>query len=213
MKTFKRLWAVISFLFTALFMAQVIFMFGGCAPRKVVQAEKAEAPEEAVAKQEEVKPQEPEKVIQPKAEVITEKPVTETPAVTEKVAKKEEPELLLTPPTVTEKIEFPDVHFDFDKYDIRDDAKPVLEKLAQWLKNNPKARVLIEGHCDERGTNQYNLALGERRASATKNYLMALGISSSRIDTVTYGEERPLCREQTEECWQLNRRAHFVIHE
>ncbi len=206
MKTFKRLLAVISFLFTALFMAQVTFMLGGCTPRKVVQAEKAEAPQEAVAKQEEIKPQESDKVIQPKAEVITEKPVTETPAVTEKVTKKEEP-------AVTEKIEFSDIHFDFDKYDIRDDAKPVLEKLAQWLKNNPKARVLIEGHCDERGTNQYNLALGERRASATKNYLMALGISSSRIDTVTYGEERPLCREQTEECWQLNRRAHFVIHE
>jgi len=206
MKTFKILGAVIFFLFTALLMAQIAVMLGGCAPRKVVQAEKAEAPQEAVAKQEEVKPQEPEKVIQPKAEVIIEKPVTETPAVTEKVAKKEEP-------AVTEKIEFSDIHFDFDKYDIRDDAKPVLERLAQWLKNNPKARVLIEGHCDERGTNQYNLALGERRASATKNYLMALGISSSRIDTVTYGEERPLCREQTEECWQLNRRAHFVIHE
>ena len=206
MKTFKRVWAMIIFLFTALLMAQITVILGGCAPRKVVQTEKAEAPQEAVAKKEEVKPQEPEKVIQPKAEVITEKPVTERPAVTERVAKKEEP-------AVTEKIEFSDIHFDFDKYDIRDDAKPVLERLAQWLKNNPKARILIEGHCDERGTNQYNLALGERRASATKNYLMALGISSSRIDTVTYGEERPLCREQTEECWQLNRRAHFVIHE
>lgn len=111
------------------------------------------------------------------------------------------------------KIEFSDIYFDFDKYDIRQDAKPVLEKLATWLKENPEKKVLIEGHCDERGTNQYNLALGERRATSAKNYLMALGISSSRIDIVTYGEERPLCREQSEECWQLNRRAHFVVHE
>ncbi len=187
-----------------LFVLLALFVIGGCAPRKAVQqeAQKPEAPE-VTQKTEEVKPG-AEKITPPAPEVITEKPVTETPAV----AKKEtevKPEV--------EKIEFSDIHFDFDKYDIRPDAKPALERLASWLKENPKARVLIEGHCDERGTNQYNLALGERRAAATKNYLMAQGISSSRIDTVTYGEERPLCREQTEGCWQLNRRAHFVVHE
>lgn len=187
-----------------LFVFLIFFVMGGCAPRKVVQqeAQKPETPE-VTQKTEEVKP-EAEKITPPAPEVITEKPVTETPVV----AKKEtgvKPEV--------KKIEFPDIHFDFDKYDIRPDAKPVLDQLASWLRENQKARVLIEGHCDERGTNQYNLALGERRANAAKNYLVALGISSSRIDTVTYGEERPLCREQTEECWQLNRRAHFVVHE
>ncbi len=186
-----------------LFVFLALFIIGGCTPRKVVQqeAQKPEAPQ--VQKTEEGKP-EAEKITPPAPEMLTEKPVIETPVVAKKEAEIK-PEV--------KKIEFSDIHFDFDKYDIRDDAKPVLERLASWLKENPKARVLIEGHCDERGTNQYNLALGERRASATKNYLMALGISSSRIDTVTYGEERPLCREQTEECWQLNRRAHFVLHE
>lgn len=189
---------------TLLFILLAFFIIGGCAPRKVVQqeAQKPETPE-VTQKTEEVKP-EAEKITPPAPEIITEKPVTETPVVAKKEAEVK-PDLM--------KIEFPDIHFDFDKYDIREDARPVLERLASWLKENPKARVLIEGHCDERGTNQYNLALGERRAAATKNYLMAQGISSSRIDTVTYGEERPLCREQTEGCWQLNRRAHFVIHE
>ncbi len=193
---------------TLLFVFLALFIIGGCAPRKVVheQAQKHEATArapEVTQKTEEVKPG-AEKITPPAPETITEKPVTETAEMAKKEAELK-PEV--------KKMEFSDIHFDFDKYDIRDDAKPVLEKLASWLKENPKARVLIEGHCDERGTNQYNLALGERRASSTKNYLMALGISGSRIDTVTYGEERPLCREQTEECWQLNRRAHFVVHE
>ncbi len=176
-----------------------------CAPRKVVQEEKAPAitqeqrlPEQKVAQPEKVTPERPE--------VISEKPVTVTERPLE-VAK-------ISPEAAKPKrVEFPDIYFDFDKYEIRDDAKPILNDLARWLKNNPKAGLIIEGHCDERGTNQYNLALGERRASAVKNYLMILGISSSRIETVSYGEERPLCTEQTEECWQLNRRAHFVIYE
>ncbi|MCX7792946.1 MAG: peptidoglycan-associated lipoprotein Pal [Thermodesulfovibrionales bacterium] len=176
------------------------FVMSSCAPRKVVQKEAETAPQ--VERKPEAAQPEAEKIKAPGPEVITEKPVTEEV----QVAKKEEK-------AIAKKTEFPDIYFDFDKYDIRPDAKPVLEKLASWLKSNPKAKVLIEGHCDERGTNQYNLALGERRANAAKNYLMALGISSSRIETVTYGEERPLCREQTEECWQLNRRAHFVIYE
>lgn len=185
----------------------LLFLFAGCAPRKVVQPEAGQK-ETIQEKAPETKISEPEAITPPSGEVVTEKPVSEGPAVTspqvmERVAKTEK----------TEKIEFSDIHFDFDKYFIRDDAKPALEKLALWLKNNPKAQMLIEGHCDERGTNQYNLALGERRALAAKEYLISLGISSSRIDIVTYGEERPLCREHNEECWQLNRRAHFVIHE
>ncbi len=106
---------------------------------------------------------------------------------------------------------FSDIYFDFDKYDIRPDAKPVLEEVSSWILKNPSAKLLIEGHCDERGTNEYNLALGDRRAKATRDYLTALGVASKRIEMISYGEEKPLCTEQTEECWAKNRRAHFII--
>lgn len=106
-----------------------------------------------------------------------------------------------------------DVLFDFDRYDIRPDARPVLESLASWMKTNGGTRVTIEGHCDERGTNEYNLALGEKRAKAARDYLMSLGISLRRMNFITYGEERPVCTESDEECWQLNRRAHFIVAE
>lgn len=106
-----------------------------------------------------------------------------------------------------------DALFDFDKYDIRPDARPVLESIAAWMNKNRKSNVTIEGHCDERGTNEYNLALGEKRAKAARDYLVSLGISSSRMNFITYGEERPFCREKNENCWQLNRRAHFIVAE
>lgn len=106
---------------------------------------------------------------------------------------------------------FQDALFDYDKYDIKDVYKPVLKSLSSWLIKNPGARLSIEGHCDERGTNEYNLALGDRRSKAAKDYLISLGIPSARIDTISYGEEKPLCSEQTEECWAKNRRAHFVV--
>ncbi|RMG56726.1 MAG: peptidoglycan-associated lipoprotein Pal [Deltaproteobacteria bacterium] len=110
-----------------------------------------------------------------------------------------------------EEITFEDIHFDFDKYFIRDDAKPILEKLGKYLLENPSVKVLIEGHCDERGTNEYNMALGEKRAQAAKNYLVGLGVSPDRIDTISYGEERPLDPRHNEEAWAKNRRAHFNI--
>jgi peptidoglycan-associated lipoprotein len=106
-----------------------------------------------------------------------------------------------------------DVLFDYDRYDIKPDARPVLESLASWMKTSGGAKVTIEGHCDERGTNEYNLALGEKRAKAARDYLISLGISSVRINFITYGEERPVCTERDEDCWQLNRRAHFVVAE
>lgn len=186
------------------FAIATLFISEGCAPRKVVQeTKKPEVTQTEARRAEEVKP-ETEKLTIPEPEIIKEKPVTEAVAKKEAIEKLESPQIPFT---------LPDIYFDFDRYAIRDDAKPVLEKLATWLKANPSKRVLVEGHCDERGTNQYNLALGERRATSAKNYLLTLGISGTRIDTVTYGEERPVCREQTEECWQLNRRSHFVIHE
>jgi peptidoglycan-associated lipoprotein len=104
-----------------------------------------------------------------------------------------------------------DIHFDFDKYDIRPGDAKTLDGNAGWLKSNPNHLVLIEGHCDERGTNEYNLALGERRAKSTMNYLVSQGVQASRITIISYGEERPLCTQHTEECWAQNRRAHFLV--
>jgi len=104
-----------------------------------------------------------------------------------------------------------DVNFDFDHYDLRADAKAILKGHAAWLKANPQGRVEVEGHCDERGTSEYNIALGAKRAESAKRYLIDLGISPSTLSTISYGEELPLCREQNETCWAKNRRAHFVV--
>ena len=104
-----------------------------------------------------------------------------------------------------------DISFDFDKYDIRPADAKTLDTNATWLKSNPNHLVLIEGHCDERGTNEYNLALGERRAKSTMNYLVSQGVQASRITIISYGEERPACSQKSEECWAKNRRAHFLV--
>lgn len=106
-----------------------------------------------------------------------------------------------------------DIHFDFDKYDIKGKDRETLKLLAEWLLKNKDTKILIEGHCDERGSNDYNLALGERRAHSAKLYLVTLGVSESRINIVSYGEEKPLCAESSEDCWWKNRRAHFVIQD
>ena len=103
------------------------------------------------------------------------------------------------------------IYFDFDRFNIRDDMKPVMEDNALFLLNYPEFRIEIQGNCDERGTNEYNLALGERRAKAAKAYLVNLGINPDRIDTVSFGEERPLAPEHNEEAWAKNRRDDFVI--
>ena len=104
-----------------------------------------------------------------------------------------------------------DVFFDFDKYDIRSGDAKILDANSVWLKANPNHLVLIEGHCDERGTKEYNLALGERRAKSTMNYLVSQGVQASRITIISYGEERPQCTEKNEPCWSKNRRAHFLV--
>jgi peptidoglycan-associated lipoprotein len=103
-----------------------------------------------------------------------------------------------------------DAYFDFNKSDIRGDARANLTKTAEFLRSYSQVRVTIEGHCDERGSTEYNIGLGERRAQAAKNYLISLGISADRMDTVSWGKERPFCTEHDEACWQQNRRAHFV---
>lgn len=121
------------------------------------------------------------------------------------------------PPVVTERLEdaftrnVRDVYFDYDKSDIREDQKSTLTDAASFLKSNSGIKFSIEGHCDERGSEEYNLGLGDRRANAVKNYLMSLGIDASRMNPISYGKERPQCREATEECYQKNRRGHFVM--
>jgi peptidoglycan-associated lipoprotein len=104
-----------------------------------------------------------------------------------------------------------DVFFDLDQSSIRADARPVLQKNADWMKRWTSTRITIEGHCDERGTAEYNLALGERRANAVKEYLVSLGVPADRIATVSKGKESPFCTESNESCWQQNRRGHFII--
>ncbi len=104
-----------------------------------------------------------------------------------------------------------DVHFDFDKYDVRPADAAVLKDNAALLKKYHKVKIQIEGHCDERGTVEYNLALGERRANSTRNYLLSLGVSPERISTISYGKERPLDPAHSETAWTKNRRAHTII--
>src|SRR5215468_2430194 len=105
------------------------------------------------------------------------------------------------------------IHFAFDKSDIRPADAKILDASAKWLTANPNQLLLIEGHTDERGTDAYNLALGDRRAKAAMNYLVAQGVQGDRITLVSFGEERPLCREQNEACWAQNRRAMFLVKE
>lgn len=106
-----------------------------------------------------------------------------------------------------------DIYFDFDRYLIRDDARATLNNNAGALRGKAFKKVVIEGHCDERGTTDYNLALGERRAESTRRHLAALGVDPSMISTVSYGKEKPFCTEHNEDCWQQNRRAHFLVTE
>ena len=104
-----------------------------------------------------------------------------------------------------------DIYFDFDKSNLLMLAQDVLRRKAEWLWSNPEISVIIEGHCDERGTNEYNLALGDRRAESARSFLVDLGIASSRLTTISYGEERPVDPGHNEEAWAKNRRAHFTI--
>jgi len=119
---------------------------------------------------------------------------------------------------ISRQLQMYDIFFDFDKYDIRPDQLPRAEKLAELLKQNPTWRILIEGHCDERGTSEYNMGLGWRRANTLRDFLIDRGIEASRLQTISYGKERPFALgcsqkptvQEREECWQLNRRAHLV---
>lgn len=153
-----------------------------------------------------------------KAEVTTAPEQKEAPAPQEEA----KPEVAPAPAPAKEEVkeqaaaavEGPQpVYFDFDKSFIRDDAKPVMKANAEWLKAHPKAKIRIEGNCDERGTKEYNQALGQHRASSAKKYLADMGIAASRISLISYGKEKPICTESSETCWQKNRRDDFVVSE
>lgn len=123
--------------------------------------------------------------------------------------REETPPPAVLPPTVS----LEDVYFDFDRFNIRTDARNALSHNAKELSDAPGVRILIEGHCDERGTRAYNMALGDKRARAAKDFLVRYGIDAARIDIVSYGEDRPFARGSNESAWQLNRRAHFVTRD
>ena len=109
------------------------------------------------------------------------------------------------------KVSLKDIFFEFDKYDLDSDSRRILRGNAEFLKRNQDLHVEIQGHSDERGTNNYNIALGDRRAHSTKKYLVSQGVDSSRVHVIAYGEEKPFCFESNETCWQQNRRAHFML--
>ncbi len=142
---------------------------------------------------------------------VKEKPVAPPP---QEEVTKEQPPVVMEQPIVKEtgpSGALADIYFDFDRSDIRPDAKQDLEENTRWFKVNSRGRVKIEGHCDERGTTEYNLALGQRRAEAAKRFLVALGVDASRVSTISYGEERPVCTDHQEGCWSKNRRDHFAV--
>ena len=175
----------------------------GCARRPALTAVSAPAPTGAAAQ---IAPP-PQPAALPQTTVVVPPPVVALapPAPAPQPAERPAPKEFAAVPQMA------DIHFDFDKYNIRPGDARVLDANAQWLKDHADHLVLIEGHCDERGTNEYNQVLGERRAMATLNYLVSRGVQANRITTISYGEERPLCTEHNEGCWSKNRRAHFLV--
>ncbi len=105
----------------------------------------------------------------------------------------------------------PDVYFSYDSFELSEEARYTLQANADWLQNNPEAKIEIEGHCDERGTTEYNLALGTKRARAAQDYLITLGVPAERLSVISYGEELPQCTDANESCWQRNRRGRFSV--
>lgn len=186
-----------------------IFLLSSCAKKQVITEEKAvEAPAPEVAKVEEEKPAVPaakeEKMEEAKIERLKEleEAKKKEAAIDEEKAWMERR---------AAKFEAEAIYFDFDKSFIRLEYRPVLQEKAAFLKDYPDMRARIEGNCDERGTNEYNLALGERRGSSAKNFLISLGIAADRIETISYGEERPRGLGHDEESWSQNRRDDFVL--
>lgn len=156
----------------------------------------------------ETPPPPPQVKEQPKVEKVEEPPVVTEPELTE-----EEIFMAKSLAELNQEVPLEMIHFDFDKYFIRENAKPVLEKNAGWLKKWTSIKVLIEGHCDERGTEEYNLSLGEKRAKSTYDYLLSLGLSPDRLKIISYGKSQPIDPGHNEVSWQKNRRAQFTLIE
>jgi len=159
----------------------------------------------AVVKEEAAVTQEQKAEPKAAAEAEVKKPKT-APAEKEVTVKKEAAAAAEKAP-----YEFADIYFDFDKYNLKPEAREILKKHGDWLAKNGDFSVVVEGNCDERGTAEYNLALGERRAQEAKKYLVGVGVADKRVSTVSYGKERPLDPGHTEEAWAKNRRDHFVV--
>ena len=168
-------------------MLSVIVVLNGCA-KKVIKEEKVIGQEEEIAKAEEA------------LQVQRER---DEAAINEEVTKREA--------RLRREFENDNIHFDFDRFSLTDKAKEILAKNASWLLDNPIVKIEIEGHCDQRGTNEYNMALGERRANSVMKYLIFSGVKAERISTISYGEERPIDLRNNEAAWTKNRRAHFRV--
>jgi len=177
------------------------FILAGCSPRKVVQPTPSDQQQQQQQPTVTTKESETKTTDIKPSERITEKQLA-------KIEIKEED---LSDRYKEMKDLFEDIYFDYDEYEIRAAAKAVLEKISTWMLTNRASKISIEGHCDERGTNEYNLALGDRRAKAARDVLIALGVPSGRIEMISYGEEKPVCSEKTDACYAKNRRGHFVF--
>jgi len=166
----------------------LVFFISGCAKKGVEQVEEIAPPETGAT--------------------------TEAPSMEIEMPETEEGVGVAAGPTIEEEIanfQDRDIYFDFDKFNLTPDARKVLAEKASFLNAHPEIKIKIEGHCDERGTREYNLALGERRAKSAQDYLVFLGINPTRVSTISYGEERPVDPGHNEEAWTKNRRAHFVV--
>jgi len=168
----------------------------GCAKKTVVKEEAAATEQKAAP---EVKKEEAAKVEAAKGVSEAEKPLTDMASKEQAASGEEKVEATLG-----------NVNFDFDKYNLRPEAREILKGHAAWLAKNKDYKMVIEGHCDERGTTEYNLALGERRAAEAMKYLVGLGVDAKRMKTISYGKEMPLDPGHTEEAWAKNRRDHFI---
>jgi peptidoglycan-associated lipoprotein len=189
--TFSWKWAVLA-------LSVVALMSVGCAKKQTVKSEGAKTPSAADSA--------------PAA--VGEAPMTEAqPAPAEPTPAEQLASAAQAGVAATEErpSRFDDVLFDFDKSEVREDGRRTSQVVADYMKQNPRAKLQIEGHCDERGTAEYNLALGERRATAVMTYLVSLGVPRAALSTVSYGKEKPLDPGHDEEAWAKNRRAHFVL--
>lgn len=184
-------WGVLSILL-------VVAVMAGCAKKQTVRSEESTQPMKSA---EAAKPA----TITPGNQAITE---TSPPGMSMNTPKSPAEGAGVQ---VTEELKSPfaDIHFDFDKFLIKDGDKPDLRKIANYLKQHPQVKVRIEGNCDERGTSEYNLALGERRAESARKYLIGLGVPSNEVSTISFGKEKPLDPSHSEDAWAKNRRDHF----